>query len=741
MEGKSPVVSQKRGLGVNGKTLVEMAEENRRLLLETGHYHGVKELKLKQEDPAKYEIFHSRLLSTVINVREAIRRISASPMVREESEQCYSLYTPEGDSVVYSTGIQIHVECMAHAVRYLVEHNWENMLGIKEGDVFETNDCAVIGGVHGADVYDISPILWNGELVGWVSSTVHEGDIGGINPGGMSFMATDRFTDGHHVCGEKIAENDQIRADYPLRIRGSVRLPEYWLLDTKARIAGNIMVREEVKGIIREFGVEYYRQVTRELIEEERRAQLERVKNQLVPGRYRGADVADFLFSRLPMLPYAKKDSLCNRAIELMVDPEGRMIISADGVTSWGYHGLNAPKSAMDGGLNLALSQVLTYDGKVNHGSFLATELKLPLGSIFNPGNPNVGTGLSFCSFLGFYGVLLNLVSRARFSRGFREEILLSGAGSTEVIFGGTNQYGQEYGFINIEVTAAGGMGARGVTDGLSVSYAVWQMDANLGNVEFLEMMFPVLWIGRKVLPDSSGFGKYRAGLNLQSTFLVQNSDKVILQIPPLPSHITTFGNTGVYGGYPGSPDYSYHLVNTNFKELVEQKKPLVHEEGDPRDPDIKKLMKGDLSQVHEYYFSDFSKSGDIFQKLYFESNGGYGDPIERDPMLVKQDLDNGHTFPFTARSVCGVEASYDEKAEEWKIDFDKTSKLRAEIRERRKKRGIPAKDWWKQTRKRITEKRLDPLIMEMFKDAFKLSPGYAEEYKKFWALPNDFSF
>jgi acetone carboxylase alpha subunit len=571
---------------------------------------------------------------------------------------------------------------------------------------------------------------------------VHEADIGGINAGGSSFMASDRFTDGHHVCGEKIAENDTLRPDYALRIRGNARVPETWILDTRAKIAGNIMIREEFKEIIASFGVDYVRAASREIIEDERLAQLQRVRSQLVPGRYRAADVQDFLFGRLPMLPFAKKDTLHNATLEVTVTAEGKLKLSTAGAQSWGYHGLNATVSGMEGGLNLALSQCLTYDGKANHGAFLACELDLAEGSIFNPGDPDVGTGLAFTSFLGLYGQLLNLVSRGRFSRGFLEEILVSGQGSSIFSWGGRNQYGQSFGFPAIEATSAGGSGARGTLDGIDIGYAVWQMDPSLGNVEFHELIFPGIWLGRRVLPDSAGYGKYRGGLSLQSTYLIHGSDEAIIQIMPEPSHITTYGNTGLFGGYPGSPDLNYLVENTNFHEMVEQQQPLPHGEGpDPRNPDVKRLIEGDHSTVYEYFYSDHLKEGDIFQKLYFQSNGGYGDPIERDPALVKEDLDNAHSFPFTAENINGVVATYNEEAEGWDVDEPATAARRDDMRQKRLARGRTFKEWYLAERKRVLARELDPLLMEMLNDGFRLSPGYAEEYRRYWVLDDDFVF
>ena len=37
------------------------------------------------------------------------KKVAASPIVEQEGELCFSLYTPEADYIVTSTGIIIHV--------------------------------------------------------------------------------------------------------------------------------------------------------------------------------------------------------------------------------------------------------------------------------------------------------------------------------------------------------------------------------------------------------------------------------------------------------------------------------------------------------------------------------------------------------------------------------------------------------------------------------------------------------
>ena len=62
-----------------GSTLREMIAERDRLTNESGHYYGIKELKLRDSDPIKYERFYSKLHASVLAARESARFVAASP--------------------------------------------------------------------------------------------------------------------------------------------------------------------------------------------------------------------------------------------------------------------------------------------------------------------------------------------------------------------------------------------------------------------------------------------------------------------------------------------------------------------------------------------------------------------------------------------------------------------------------------------------------------------------------------
>ena len=48
--------------------------------------------------------------------------------------------------------------------------------------------------------------------------------------------------------------------------------------------------------------------------------------------------------------------------------------------------------------------------------------------------------------------------------------------------------------------------------------------------------------------------------------------------------------------------------------------------------------------------------------------------------------------------------------------------------------------EWWQKSRKRLLTKDIDPLLIEMYQSSMKLSKNFTQEFKDFWAMPDDFS-
>ena len=722
-----------KGIGYGGRKLKEMLRESERLYKETGYYYGVSELRLREEDLLKYERFHSRLLSAVIGARESVKFIAASPTVREYGELVFGLYTPEGDAVALSTGIMVHVHTMSAFIKYLIENDYEENPGIRPGDIF-TNNETWAGGVHTADVQTVIPIFYKGELIGWAGGVTHELEAGAHEHGSMPIFAPERFSEGHHISAEKTGENDEYYKHYIKRLSVASRMPNAWILDEKARLAGSIMIREEVYKVIEDFGLEYYMRAIRELIEENRRNFIAKVKERLVPGRYKGINVISFTLKTAYAHPLTEEKVRSLIPVEITIDVTGKMHIDFDGATRPGYHVYNCTPSAMDGGLWVLLSQVLAYDGKVNDGAYIAVTQNLPEGTIVNTDYPYAGTAITWGTLIPTYAAVGGLLSIGFYARGFLEEVFLPSAANSLYNGGGENQLGEVVGFSVFEM-AANQSGARGVLDGIDAGYAIWNPEADQGNVELWEMLAPIVYLGRRFIPNTHGYGRFRGGNGWASLWLIWRTQRFNVgcngHMPTLPYL------KGLFGGYPPPSWFGITVKNTNILELI-GKGEVPGSIMEVIDMVKEGKLKGDLV-IHRTPFWEDVKQGDLMG-IYYTGGVGFGDPIERDPSLIIKDLENGFLTEEWAEKVYGVICRYDEKEKKWVVDEKATDEKRRRIREERLSKGVPVKEWWVKEREKVAAGRLPEDVKEMIRDSMSRSEKMAKEFREFWQLPEDFT-
>ncbi len=725
-----------KGIGEEGKTLKRMIQEGDRLYGETGCYHGITDPSLLHDDPVKLELFHSRMMAALISGRETTRMISGSPFVREVAELCIGLFTPEGDNITQSTGIQVHIRCMGENIKWMINNDWESEVGIDDGDMFICNE-SVMGSMHPADVYDIMPIFWEGELVAWVGTVIMEVDIGAVSPGCMPTANVERSTDGLRWCGEKIGIADKLRRDFEVKIELSMDMPDMFLLDRKGAIAANIRVREEIKSLIREFGLGYFKRAGRELIEEERRNQIARIKQRTVPGRYRDFVPLEYYMSEQPVtwVP-ARKDSIRLVPLEMVITADGGILLDFEGAGEWGWHPFNAYPAAIWGGLSIATVQTLSYDGRANLGSLLPFEIKAPVDSVLNPSElRRLATSTVWSPLLDIFGLWFGKLGEAYFLRGFREEIFNMRSSAGWQMYG-YDQYGMKRPLM-LSPLGNFGPGATGVCDGVDNAGWIATPETDMGNVEIWEMFVPYLDFTRRFEPSSCGFGMFRSGLAISGCYMMHGSRQAIASGAIGCAHDRIIPNLGMFGGYPGGKRNTILVRYRDLQGVMQQRKPLIHRIGDPSQ--FGKDIEGEVTVVNYMLPPIEVKDGDMLVTDNC-SAGGLGDPIDRDPSWVKADLDQGFTTEEIASRMYCVSVSYDENAKEWKVDEAETESLRQARRKQRLSRAVPVKDWWEENRERIISRDMHPLLLEMYESSMKMSQSFAEEYRDFWSLPDDFA-
>jgi acetone carboxylase alpha subunit len=133
-------------------------------------------------------------------------------------------------------------------------------------------------------------------------------------------------------------------------------------------------------------------------------------------------------------------------------------------------------------------------------------------------------------------------------------------------------------------------------------------------------------------------------------------------------------------------------------------------------------------------------KPYDVFV-MFWNGGPGYGDPLERNLDSIENDLNNGFTLDFSAKAVYGVASDRDSVSGAWRVDKQNSLDLRKRIKDQRAERAVPTRTWMKAERDRVLRKDIYGPVLTMYRESMDISPDWAVEYRKFWGLPEDFTY
>jgi N-methylhydantoinase B len=720
------------------RTLRERLAENEELFTRTGSYGGLTgPLALKESDPILFEKVFSRLRGGLVSARETALNISASPIVKELGELCFSVYTPEGDSVALSTGIIVHVHTMSDVIKYMIREGFEGDPGINPGDVFCNND-SMIGDVHNADVQTIVPIFHDGEIVGWVAGVTHVIEVGASTPGSLPLGPISRFEDGIDIPCRKVGSDDQLWRDHVLGASKGTRMPSFWALDERTRLAGCLLARKQVEQLIDDIGVDTYNQFCTEVIEDGRRAFRSRLFGMAVPGTYRAPAFSELTMSEEQAMPsHARIDTLMHAPVELRVTRDARLELDLEGASSWGWHSANCTPSAMQGGLWVLLTQTLLANDKINDGAYYALSTNFPPGSWANHQNPQASTGSPWRFLVPSFTGVLKCLSMSLQSRGFVEEVLAPyGMSANTFQGGGTDHYGKQSSVTNFAISCVGG-GARMFADGLDYAAAMWNPQGDMGDCETWEITEPFLFLGAAVKPSTAGPGRFRGGSGWESLRLCWGTD--FFETQNMGNAFVTM-QSGLWGGYPAATGYRHNVRDTNFFELVDGWLPYPVADGNPEESGLLGVEGRHDFDRRTLTMPEAMTQGDLYLSP-MRGGSGLGDPLEREPASVLEDIDGGYLIPRLAELVYGVVIV------DGQVDEAATADCRAAIRADRERRSVAVQDWYTGERERLVAHAspdggpfVKP-VQRMYAESMRLSPRWADSFRRFWELPADFGF
>lgn len=617
----------------------------------------------KRLDPLTYEILWHGIDRIIAEAHYTIGHVSGSAIVMEVGDHQEALMNAKGDLVMFGTGLVHWMPLLTWLVQK-IDRDYQDNPGIRDGDQFISNDVYTAAS-HGPDVQLVAPIFYKGQLIAWAAAAAHQVDIGGLDPGGIMVRSTECYQEGIQFPAVKFVENGEIRKDLADFVRSSVRTPDFAMMEISAKIAANNVISSRVVNLCDRYGVDTILTLFDQMMEDS--AKMISAKLKKIPdGKWRAVHYNEGINPE--KLPYYKvAGTLTKKGTSLTYDLAGS--------TPQSPQSENTALPATIGNLLGGFAVTLGHDVPFSSGLWKNIKFVVPKGSIANAQKP------AACSYTTPSGSgytiettgqkLVALMLQSATDNELRKESAgVSGGAVHCPDVAGVNQYG-EYAATQIMDGNAGGMGGLYDRDGDNTAGNMWCPRSSICDVEMSEILYPILAIYRREVPDTGGPGKYRGGNAFENAW-----------IPWDTSHLDWVGvghgfymrsSTGVSGGYPAANTAYMMLRNTDIREQWKQGKL-------PRKLDD---IKGEREYPYPKSFT-YLDPNDI-NACVQSGGGGYGDPLERDPEMVLKDVKNGDvTIPF-AKTAYGV--VIDPKT--ITVDVKATEKQRKEMIEERLREGI----------------------------------------------------
>jgi N-methylhydantoinase B len=544
------------------------------------------------------DVVWAALASIAEEAGTALRKTAYSQAVREGRDFSAALFDAAGRMIAQGDFSPGHLGAMPSIVRHVLAEYPAGAL--EPGDAVILNDL-YMGSGHLPDVFLTTPVFHRGRLVGFVVNCAHQVDVGGAAAGSQAVEGIAEFyQEGIRVLPTRLWRAGQVNREVMRLITGNVRVPEIVEGDLKAMRNSGRVGERRLGELFDRYGTETVLATWDEILahsEREMRAAIREVP----PGRYAAEDFYDDCGRNTD--PLRVFVTVIVDGDEITVDFDGSSPQTRSGMNSAFNYTLSYTWHTVKSAL---VQQTLPQ----NAGTMRPIRARAPEGSLFNP-RPPAAAGARAVMQQRIVDVILQALAQA-----IPDRVIAASSHWANPIFEGLDpRRGRRFVYYDIIV---GGMGARPHKDGAEAVCGSFNLE-NIP-VEVNESNYPILIERLELIPDSAGPGKFRgsAGLRKDIRFLGERGSVSNL------SDRHRFPPPGLFDGQPGA------LGRTVLN-------PGTDGERDFHPKAIYPLAHGDLVS------------------LRVSGSGGYGDPRERDPLLVARDVALGHVSREQAREAYGV--------------------------------------------------------------------------------------
>ena len=570
----------------------------------------------KRFDPILLEVMNNELTAVAEEMAITMKRTARSIVAKEGGDFSTALVDAEGRLIAQGMAVGAHLGYIVGVMPWVLKKFSGHL---QPGDLIAAND-PYWGLSHLPDIVLIMPIFWRDELCGFAAVVEHHTDIGGRFPGGMGIACAEIYEEGVRLPGVKFYSAGAANQALLDLIAANVRAPQDVLGDLEAQAAACRRGEQGFVALLNKYGRDTVEACNVELRQYSERAVRSRI--QAIPdGIYTCEDVFE-------------DDGLGGPGVKLVVSihVQGDTVtVDFTGTDPQVKSAINVPPNLIGSIVQVVFRSVLGLDVPANSGLLAPIRVTAPEGCILNP---------KFPAAVGARGQLMWRIHDMLFAalaQALPERVFAAGEGGVNMlVYAPKVENGTPPMLLEMY---ASGWGGRPTRDGIDGTMPLIMGGAFRSNpAEAIEREIPVIIEGFGFVPDSGGAGRFRGSLAIYRKWRFLADGRAMIRTCRVKSV-----PYGLEGGQPGSP----------FEVLLESDSQRV--EFPP-----------------QIMIDATVRAGDRLLHIQ-PSAGGYGDPWQRDPRSVLEDvLDEKMTAAY-AEKTYGVVID----PQTFQIDAERTAALR----------------------------------------------------------------
>ncbi|MBI2371454.1 MAG: hydantoinase B/oxoprolinase family protein [Deltaproteobacteria bacterium] len=544
-------------------------------------------------DPITMEVVLNRLREIAATMEHALYHSGYSPILRESQDGTAGLTDAGGRVVVVSGGLQYHSLPYYHAVQGVLARYPAGTM--QEGDCFIVNDPYKGGNPHVPDMIAVTPVFYRGELIAFGVSVAHKPDVGGLVPGSSGAGAREIFHDGLLLPPVRYCTRDGVNEAVEAIIRNNSRVPEPVIGDLRGQVGCTRLGAARLQGLADEYGVETIKAAMAGLL----RVTAARLRAELRAWPDGSTEAEGWL-------DHDGADKETPVRIHVRATKAGdHLTLDFSGSSDQTRGPVNANMPTVQAVSLLAVLAATDPTIPMNAGLLDAVQFVIPPRKVVSPQFPATMNHYFPTSHL-VYNCVLAALGQLNPVRA----VAPSGLGTGAIAIGYPRaRSGKPMVQYELLITSLGGTSEH---DGASIVLGMNHYTPSTP-VEVVETEYPIVVRRFDIWPDSAGAGRQRGGIGFIREY--QALEDCVLTVR-LSNH--RYGAWGLLGGK--GPLTSRTLISADDREW-QQVGPI----------ETCQLQAGSVVRLQQ------------------SGGAGYGDPFERSPEQVLEDVQNGYVSPSAA--------------------------------------------------------------------------------------------